>query len=90
VANLQIKGIDDDLYKELKALAASESRSVSQQVLYYLKFIINKSKLLQSTKSPGEILLSLAGSWQDSKDAEEIIAEIRAARKNTKKFEEGF
>ena len=30
MANLQIKGIDDELYNEIKKLAVSEKRSVSQ------------------------------------------------------------
>ena len=34
MANLQIKGIDDELYNEIKKLAAAEKRSVSQQILF--------------------------------------------------------
>jgi hypothetical protein len=34
MANLQIKGIDDDLYAQIKSLAVSENRSVSQQILF--------------------------------------------------------
>ncbi|MBW2366808.1 MAG: hypothetical protein JRH15_02870 [Deltaproteobacteria bacterium] len=90
MANLQIKGVDDDLYKELKALAARENRSVSQQVLYFLKFFISRKKTLQSTKSAGEVLLELSGSWQDARESEDIIADIRAARKNSKKLKKGF
>ena len=90
MANLQIKGMDDDLYKELKALAAMENRSVSQQVLYFLKFFLSRKKMLNSTKSPGEVLLALSGSWQDSKESEEIVANIRSARKNSKKLKKGF
>ena len=30
MANLQIKGIDDELYNEIKKLAATEKQSVSQ------------------------------------------------------------
>ncbi len=37
MANLQIKGIDDELYNEIKKLAASEKRSISQQVLFRSK-----------------------------------------------------
>ena len=35
MANLQIKGMDDALYASLKDLAASENRSISQQVLQF-------------------------------------------------------
>ena len=33
MANLQIKGIDDDLYREIREMAKDEHRSVSQQIL---------------------------------------------------------
>lgn len=90
MANLQIKKMDDDLYKELKVLAAAENRSVSQQVLHYIRFFISREKMLSSVKSPAETLLSLSGSWLDSRDAESIVAEIRSARKNSSDFKNGF
>jgi len=34
MANLQIKGIDDEIYTELKKMASEENRSVSQQALF--------------------------------------------------------
>jgi len=37
MANLQIKGMHDDLYEDIKRLAARENRSVSQQVAFLLK-----------------------------------------------------
>jgi hypothetical protein len=37
VANLQIKGIDDQLYDEIKKLAVAEKRSISQQVLFLVE-----------------------------------------------------
>jgi hypothetical protein len=36
MANVQIKGIDDDIYAEFKKLAAAENRSVSQQTLFLI------------------------------------------------------
>jgi len=90
MANLQIKKMDDDLYKELKMLAASENRSVSQQVLHYIRFFISRKKMLSSVKSPAQTLLSLSGSWLDSRDAESIVTEIRCARKNSSDFKNGF
>ena len=44
MANLQIKGIDDTLYSQLKALAASENRSVSQEVLFLVKSYLANRK----------------------------------------------
>jgi len=90
MANLQIKGIQDELYEEIKKLAAAENRSVSQQVLFLLK------QYLARTKQPGEIptqaqvLLALSGSWQDDRPAEEIIAGIKTARRNSRKLAKGF
>ncbi len=37
MANLQVKGMSDDLYAQIKALAGSENRSVSQQILFMTK-----------------------------------------------------
>jgi len=42
VANLQIEGVDDDGYADLKALAASENRFVRQQVLCLVKGYLNR------------------------------------------------
>lgn len=90
MANLQIKGIDDRLYEEIKALAAMENRSVSQQVLFLLRLMISRKNPLGVAKSPGEMLLELSGSWQDPKNPEDIVSEIRSARKNSEKLKKGF
>jgi hypothetical protein len=37
MANLQIKGVQDDLYEEIKKVAEAENRSVSQQVLFLIR-----------------------------------------------------
>jgi hypothetical protein len=90
MANLQIKGMDDDLYAQLKSLAASENRSISQQVLFLLKIYLAKKHQLQETKTPAQVLLELSGSWQDDRTAEEIVKELKAERKASKKLREGF
>jgi hypothetical protein len=51
MSTLQIKGIDDALYTQIKALAASENRSVSQQILYLVRCCIANKKQFQKTKS---------------------------------------
>jgi hypothetical protein len=71
MANLQIKGMEDDLYKRLKEMAASESRSVSQQVLFLIKEYMAKKALSRSIKSPAQVLLELSGSWEDTRGAEQ-------------------
>ena len=90
MANLQIKGIDDDIYAELKKLAAAENRSVSQQTLFLIKDYLVKKQPLRTLKTPVQTLLELAGSWEGKESAEEIIAKIKKARKSSTKLKEGF
>ena len=90
MANLQIKGINDDLYSQIKQLAASENRSVSQEVLYLIKLYLSNKKSFDKIKTPAQTLLELSGTWEDNRTAEEIIQDIRSSRKNSKKFKEGF
>ncbi len=90
MANLQIKGIDEEIYSEIKKLAAAEKRSVSQQVLYLVKNYLAKKPVLDATKSPSEVLLELHGSWQEDCKANEIIRRIKAARKNSNRLTDSF
>ncbi len=90
MANLQIKGIKDELYAQIKNLAASQNRSVSQQVLFLIKEHISKKKHLDLIKTPAEALLELSGSWVDNREPEDIVKEIKRARKNSKKLKQGF
>ncbi len=90
MANLQIKGMDDNLYKRLKVIAASENRSVSQQVLFLVKSYLAKGKAIDEMKTPAQVLLELSGSWDDSRSSKEIIREIRKGRKSSRKLEAGF
>ena len=90
MANLQIKGMDDNLYERLKAIADSENRSVSQQVLFLVKSYLAKGKTIGEMRTPAQVLLELSGSWDDSRSSEVIIREIRKGRKSSRKLEEGF
>lgn len=90
MANLQIKGVDDDVYADLKALAASENRSVSQQVLSLVKGYLNRRHHLDHTKTPAEVLLDLSGSWEDDRPPEEIVEELRNHRQRSQRLLEGF
>jgi len=90
MANLQIKGIEDNLYKKIKKMAASENRSVSQQVLSLIKEYIARKGKIQSLKPPAQVLLELSGSWEDNRSADKIISEIKRGRKNSKKLKKGF
>ena len=90
MANLQIKGIEDELYRELKKMAAEENRSVSQQALFLVKEYLARKRHLRTLKTPAQTLLDLSGSWEDNRDQAKIVAQIKKARRNSKKLEEGF
>jgi len=90
MANLQIKGIDNEFYDQIKKMAASENRSVSQQVLFLIKKHLSERKQFESISSPAEVLLQLSGSWKDDRDPSDILREIKLKRKNSEKLVEGF
>ncbi len=90
MANLQIKNVADDLYEEIKKLASAENRSVSQQVLFLVREYLAKRKHLTAAKSPAQVLLELSGSWEDDRNAEQIVREIKSARKSSRKLDKGF
>jgi len=90
MSNLQIKGMDDELYKELKKLAAEENRSVSQQALFLFKEYLARKQRVRDLKTPAQVLLDLSGSWKDEKDSATIIAKIKKARKNSKRLKKGL
>jgi hypothetical protein len=89
MANLQIKGIQEELYNEIKRLALAENRSVSQQIL----FLVREHLAFRgrgSARTPAQVLLDLAGSWEDERDAAEIIDELRKDRRSSRKLAEGL
>ncbi|MBF0274196.1 MAG: hypothetical protein HQK84_03080 [Nitrospinae bacterium] len=90
MANLQIKGIDEGFYQQIKELASLENRSVSQQVLYLVKEYLTKEKTIKSTKTPAQTLLELSGSWNDIRSEGEIVEEIKRGRKNSTKLTKGL
>jgi hypothetical protein len=90
MANLQIKGMDDAIYEELKRLAAAENRSMSQQTLVLIKDYLAKGQRVGNLKTPVQVLLELAGSWEGEETAEEIIARIKKARRSSIRLKEGF
>jgi predicted CopG family antitoxin len=90
MANLQIKGIEDELYKELKRMAAEENRSVSQQALFLVKEYLARKRRLRTLETPAQILLDLSGLWEDNQDPAKIVTQIKKARRNSKKLIERF
>lgn len=90
MANLQIKGMDDGVYAHLKALAASENRSVSQQVLFLVRAYLARTNHMGQIKTPAEVLLELSGSWEDPRGPQEIVEDLRSNRKSSRKLMKGF
>ena len=87
MAVLQVRSINDEMYKALGLRAAMDNRSISQEVVA----IIEKFLATPPVPSSGtdEEALRLAGSWEDSRSAGEIADSIRKDRK-TGRFEGGF
>jgi len=84
--NFEIKGMDDQLYEELKRLASKEKRSVSQQAVFLLRDYLARRHLMRAAKTPAQVLLELTGSWQGDEGARTVIARIKKARKKSRKL----
>jgi plasmid stability protein len=90
MSNLQIKGIDDRLYQELKKRAADENRSISQQVLYLIRNHLATRRHPDRVETAAQTLISLAGSWEDARTGEEIVQDLRRSRRSSMKFGMGL
>ena len=84
MATLQVKGLDDNLYKALSARAAQDNRSISQEVTTLIQDYLGRPG--NSTRKATEDFLALVGSWEDEKSSEEIIEMIREQRKSGQRF----
>lgn len=84
MATLQVRDIDDRLYSFLKTSAKMQNRSISQEVITILENHLNSNQ--KHTKNATLEFLSLSGSWQDTKTAEEIVQDLRENRSKTKRF----
>ena len=90
MANLQIKNIDERLYQQFKRLAANENRSVSQQVLYLIRNHLSRKGRLQPEEAAAQVLLDLAGSWEDLRTSEQIVSDLKASRRMSRKLSKGL
>lgn len=78
MATLQVRSMDDQLYRALGARAAMENRSISQEVIVIVKeYLSRPSRRHQETT---EMFLQLCGTWQDDRPEKVIAAEIRNSR----------
>lgn len=84
MATLQVKGIDDHLYKALGARAAMDNRSVSQEVVTIIQEFLARPQ--HDPRAATRAFLSLAGSWVDRKSAKAIAGGLRKARRSRRRF----
>lgn len=87
MAVLQVRGIDDQLYSALGALASRESRSISQEVITILQSYLSRPHA--SGRNSTDAFLDLAGAWEDSRSAKELAEELRKHRRNSRRFQGG-
>ena len=84
MAHLQVRDIDERLYASLRARAAREKRSISQEVVLILEKYLSAPTGFDT--NPTDALLKLAGAWDDDRDAETIAGEVRENRRSGKRF----
>jgi len=84
MATLQVRTIDDQLYKALGHRAAMDNRSISQEVISILKVYLSTPSATHSGNT--DDFLKMCGCWQDERDAGEIIEEIKNARRSGERF----
>jgi len=84
MATLQVKGIDDGLYKALSARAARDNRSISQEVVMMIREFLARPG--RSAGDATEEFLALCGEWDDRRSSKEIAADIRKQRKPGRRF----
>jgi plasmid stability protein len=88
MATLQVRSIDDQLYEALGKLAARDHRSISQEVVAILKDHLSQPVRHTTAVTITEEFLSLCGTWQEDRSAEEIADEIRAHRQSATRFQD--
>ncbi len=84
MANLQVKGIDDALYKALGARAEMDNRSISQEVVMMIREFL--ARPAAAAQEATEAFLALSGSWADERSAQEIAKGIRKSRRRSRRF----
>ena len=83
MAVLQVRNVDDDLYGALGRRAAMENRSISQEVIEIVKRYLASPQ--RASPAADEQALQLAGTWNDTRSANDIAADIRK-RRSTRRF----
>jgi len=85
MATLQVKSIDDKLYKCLGNKAKMDNRSISQEVIAILKEQFSRPRKNNSVLATDRFL-EMCGTWKDDRRSEIIIMDIRSNRKAKNRF----
>jgi hypothetical protein len=88
MATLQVRSIDDQLYESLGRRAALENRSISQEVIAILKAYLSTPAIKYQDSTFR--FLEMCGSWDDERDAESIVRELRLDRHTGNRFQDLF
>ena len=83
MANLQVKSMDDELYKSLGRRAAMENRSISQEVVSILKAYLSMPS--NKFRQVNDQFLELCGTWEGDESADEIVKDLRNSREHKSK-----
>ncbi|MFH1919184.1 MAG: antitoxin, partial [Planctomycetota bacterium] len=81
---LQVKGLDERLYKALGARAAMDNRSISQEVVMMIREFLARPP--RDPREATHAVLELAGTWQDERTAGKIASDLRRARRPGRRF----
>jgi plasmid stability protein len=84
MAILQVRDVDDRLYDSLKQKAKIDNRSISQEVIVILETYLSNPDIYNINSTREFLKLS----WDDNRNAKEIINDIIKDRKNKKTFGE--
>lgn len=84
MAILQVRDIDDRLYASLKAVAKSQNRSISQEVISIIEKYLSNPSIYKN--NPTREFIALSGAWEDKRNADEVIDLIKKSRKNPERF----
>jgi plasmid stability protein len=81
MATLQVRDIDDRLYRYLKTSAKLKNRSISQEVITIIQDHLNNSQNPASNAT--KEFLALSSAWKDDRSADVIVKGIRSHRINS-------
>lgn len=84
---LNIGDVDTRLMESLKNAAKIDQTSVSNEIIMIIESYFSKRNTVENNTAEW---LKLAGSWEDSRTAEEIIADIKNSRTENKRFDDGL